>query len=222
MDFKSGKTMEEMVETHTGLVKTVALKFSYIYNEELEDLIQIGFIGLMKAAQRFEPERGLAFSTYAVPMIAGEIKSQLRDQGIIKVSRSLKSDGAALRRAENDFIARTGRSPRLSELASETGLSSDRVSQALAAMDAVKNIEDFEKSGLWTDDEDKTITKMDMTAALDSLPERDRQVILLRYFKDMTQQQVANILGISQVQVCRIEKKSLKIIEEKCKIMLQF
>ena len=89
-------------------------------------------------------------------------------------------------------------------------------------MDAVKNIEDFEKSGLWTDDEDKTITKMDMTAALDSLPERDRQVILLRYFKDMTQQQVANILGISQVQVCRIEKKSLKIIEEKCKIMLQF
>ncbi|MBQ9961588.1 MAG: sigma-70 family RNA polymerase sigma factor [Firmicutes bacterium] len=222
MDFKSGKTMEEMVESHTGLVKTVALKFSYIYNEELEDLIQIGFIGLMKAAQRFEPERGLAFSTYAVPMIAGEIKSQLRDQGIIKVSRSLKSDGAALRRAENDFIARTGRSPRLSELASETGLSPDRVSQALAAMDAVKNIEDFEKSGLWTDDEDKTITKMDMTAALDSLPERDRQVILLRYFKDMTQQQVANILGISQVQVCRIEKKSLKIIEEKCKIMLQF
>ena len=222
MDFKSGKTMEEMVESHTGLVKTVALKFSYIYNEELEDLIQIGFIGLMKAAQRFEPERGLAFSTYAVPMIAGEIKSQLRDQGIIKVSRSLKSDGAALRRAENGFIARTGRSPRLSELASETGLSPDRVSQALAAMDAVKNIEDFEKSGLWTDDEDKTITKMDMTAALDSLPERDRQVILLRYFKDMTQQQVANILGISQVQVCRIEKKSLKIIEEKCKIMLQF
>jgi len=222
MDFKSVKTMEEMVESHTGLVKTVALKFSYIYNEELEDLIQIGFIGLMKAAQRFEPERGLAFSTYAVPMIAGEIKSQLRDQGIIKVSRSLKSDGAALRRAENDFIARTGRSPRLSELASETGLSPDRISQTLAAMDAVKNIEDFEKSGLWTDDEDKTITKMDMTAALDSLPERDRQVILLRYFKDMTQQQVANILGISQVQVCRIEKKSLKIIEEKCKIMLQF
>ena len=137
MDFK----IEEMVKTHTGLVKTVALKLSYIYNEELEDLIQIGYIGLIKAAERFEPERGLAFSTYAVPMIAGEIRSQLRDQGIIKVSRSLKSDGIVLKRAENDFVTKNGRSPKLSELAAETGLSLERVNQALAAMDALKNFE---------------------------------------------------------------------------------
>lgn len=214
MDFK----IEEMVKTHTGLVKTVALKLSYIYNEELEDLIQIGYIGLIKAAERFEPERGLAFSTYAVPMIAGEIRSQLRDQGIIKVSRSLKSDGIVLKRAENDFVTKNGRSPKLSELAAETGLSLERVNQALAAMDALKNFEEYEKTDLWTNEEELNITKMDMTNAIDALPERDRQVILLRYFKDLTQQQVASVLGISQVQVCRIEKKSLKAMKENIKV----
>lgn len=214
MDFN----IEEMVKTHTGLVKTVALKLSYIYNEDLEDLIQIGYIGLIKAAERFEPERGLAFSTYAVPMIAGEIRSQLRDQGIIKVSRSLKSDGIVLKRAENDFMTKNGRSPKLSELAAETGLSLERVNQALAAMDALKNFEEYEKTDLWTNEEELNITKMDMTNAIDALPERDRQVILLRYFKDLTQQQVASVLGISQVQVCRIEKKSLKAMKENIKV----
>lgn len=212
MDFKSTQNLDDVVLKNAGLVKTVALKLSYIYSEELEDLIQIGFMGLMKAAERFEPERGLSFSTYAVPMIAGEIKSQLRDRGKIKVSRSLKADGAIVRRTENEYILRTGRSPRLSELASESGLTCERVSEALAAMDAMKNFEEVDKIDLWTDEEEKNITKMDMEAALGVLEEKDRQVVLLRYFKDLTQQQVADLLGISQVQVCRIEKKSLKII----------
>ena len=97
--------LEEIVAEHTGLVKSVALRLSYVYGEDPEDLIQIGYIVLTKAARRFEPERGLKFSTYAVPLIAGEIKSQLRDQGAIKVSRNLKSDAAAVRRAENQFMA---------------------------------------------------------------------------------------------------------------------
>ena len=105
---------EELVREHTGLVKSVALRLSYACDEELDDLIQIGYIGLLKAARRFDPERGLKFSTYAVPMIAGEIRSQLRDKGAVKVSRSLKSDVALVRRAESSYIAQKGFSPKLS------------------------------------------------------------------------------------------------------------
>ena len=217
MDFKEKDFMEEMVQTHTGLVKTIAVKLSYIYNEDVEDLIQIGFMGLIKAIRRFEPERGLAFSTYAVPVITGEIKSQLRDQSIVKMSRSLKSDGRAVKRAEEAFIVRTGRSPKLSELAAETGLSCERVSEALSAMDAMKNIEEPENIGLWTDEEEGNIRKIDIKKAISNLSERERQVILLRYYKDLTQQQVADVMGLTQVQVCRIEKKSLKNMEENVK-----
>ena len=143
-------------------------------------------------------------------MIAGEIRSQLRDNGKIKVSRSLKSDSTAVRKAENDFSAKYGRSPKITELAEATGFSAERVLEALQAFDAMKNFEDYEKTDLWTDDEESNITKMDLDAALQTLEPREKQVIVLRYFKDMTQQQVADVMGISQVQVCRIEKKTLK------------
>ena len=154
-------------------------------------------------------------------MIAGEIKSQLRDQGAIKVSRGLKSDAAAVRRAENSFMAETGRSPRVSELAKLTELSPERVVQALQAADAMKNMEDFEKPdvmadpGMMTSEEEKNVTKMDITAVLNALEPKARQVMVLRYYKDMTQSQVAEMMGISQVQVCRIEKRTLKIMSEK-------
>lgn len=210
MDSKREAFLEEIVAANTGLVKSVALRLSFIYKEELEDLVQIGYIGLLKAAERFEPERGNKFSTYAVPLIAGEIKSQLRDQGRIKVSRSLKSDGMAVRKAEEGFAAKNGRSPKLTELAAETGLSPERILEAMQAYDAMKNFEDYENTELWTDDEEKNVVKMDLDAALESLAPREKQVILLRYYKDMTQQQVASVMGISQVQVCRIEKKTLK------------
>ena len=120
--------MEELAEQHGGLVKSIAIRLSRVYNEEVEDLIQIGYIGLIKAAERFDESRGLAFSTYAVPMITGEIRSQLRDHGAIKVSRSLKSDAYAVRRAESAFITRCGRSPKLTELAEEAGLTVSGVS----------------------------------------------------------------------------------------------
>ena len=118
--------LDQMARQHAGLVKSVALRLSRAYGEELDDLIQIGYIGLIKAAKRFEPERGLQFSTYAVPVIAGEIRSQLRDQGAVKVSRSLKSDAAAVKKAENEYITIHGTSPRLSELAEMTGLCAER------------------------------------------------------------------------------------------------
>ena len=144
---------EKLVREHAGLVKSVALRLSYACDEELDDLIQIGYIGLIKAARRFEPERGFRFSTYAVPMIAGEIRSQLRDRGAVKVSRSLKNDAAAVRRAESEFFAANGVSPRISELAELTGLSDERVTEALTAADVMKNIEDYDNADLWTDNE---------------------------------------------------------------------
>lgn len=206
--------LEKIVAANTGLVKSVALRLSFVYKEELEDLIQIGYIGLLKAAERFEPERGYKFSTYAVPLIAGEIKSQLRDHGKIKVSRSLKADSMAVRKAESDFTAKNGRSPKLTELAAATGISAERVAEAIQAYDAMKNFEDYETTDLWTDDEERNITKMDLEAVMDALKPKEKQVIMLRYYKDMTQQQVAAVMGISQVQVCRIEKKTLKAMAQ--------
>ena len=206
---------EKLAREHAGLVKSVALRLSYAFNEELDDLIQIGYIGLLKAARRFEPERGLKFSTYAVPMISGEIRSQLRDKGAVKVSRSLKSDAAAVRRAESDFIATKGVSPKLSDLSELTGLSRERVSEALMAADAMKNFEDYESADLWTDNEDSNITRMDLKKSVSELKPRQRQVIILRYYRDLTQQQVADIMGLSQVQIHRIEKNTLKELAEK-------
>ena len=206
---------EKLIHEHAGLVKSVALRLSYACDEELDDLIQIGYIGLIKAARRFEPERGFRFSTYAVPMIAGEIRSQLRDRGAVKVSRSLKNDVAAVRRAESEFFAVNGVSPRISELAELTGLSAERVTEALTAADAMKNIEDYENADLWTDNEDKNIASIDLRNSVSCLPPRERQVIILRYYRDMTQQQVADIMGLSQVQVHRIEKNTLKELAEK-------
>ena len=206
---------EKLIREHAGLVKSVALRLSYACDEELDDLVQIGYIGLIKAARRFEPERGFRFSTYAVPMIAGEIRSQLRDRGAVKVSRSLKNDVAAVRRAESEFFAVNGVSPRISELAELTGLSAERVTEALTAADAMKNIEDYENADLWTDNEDKNIASIDLRNSVSCLPPRERQVIILRYYRDMTQQQVADIMGLSQVQVHRIEKNTLKELAEK-------
>ncbi len=207
--------LERMVAEHAGLVRTVALRLSHAYPAETEDLIQIGYIGLLKAAKRFDPERGLAFSTYAVPMIAGEIRSQLRDQGGIKVSRSIKADITAVRRAENTFLAAHGTSPKISELAEAAGLPTERVAQALAAADHMQHFEEYDSLHLCGDEEEKNIARIDLAAGIASLTARQRQVILLRYYKDFTQQQTADILGISQVQVCRIEKKTLRELAQK-------
>lgn len=207
--------LEKAAQEHAGLVKSVAIRLAHVYDEDLEDLIQIGYIGLIKAVRRFEPERGLQFSTYAVPVIAGEIRSQLRDQGAVKVSRSLKTDAAIVKKAENDFITARGISPRLSDLAEMTRLSVERITEALAAADALKNMEDYESADIWTDNEEKNITQIDLKNSIAELPERERRVILLRYYKDLTQHQVAKIMGLSQAQVCRIEKNVLRELAEK-------
>ncbi len=218
----SKEELQEVAQRHGGLVRTVAGRLARAYGEDLEDLMQIGYMGLLKAAQRFEPERGLQFSTYAVPMIAGEIRSQLRDQGSVKMSRSLKSDMALVRRTESDYIKIHGVSPRLTQLAEAAGISVERVQEACRAADVLQNMSELDSGeaernpALWTDCEEENVRRMDLKGAISALEPQARKVIVLRYYRDMTQQQVADILGISQVQVCRIEKRTLREMAEKC------
>lgn len=209
--------MEKMVAEHTGLVKSVALRLSYVYGEEAEDLMQIGYIGLIKAIKGFDPDKGFKFSTYAVPMIAGEIRCQIRDQGRIKISRSLKSDIYTVKKAQDEFLKSHDRSPRISELAQLSEMTEERVVEALQAGDAMKNMEDYEKVSLMTQEEDDNIARMDLQEALSKLKQDERKIMMLRYYRDMTQSQVAKAMRMSQVQVCRIEKKILKNMAENMK-----
>ena len=221
MDVLSKDQLQAAAERHGGLVKSVALRLAHIYGEDVDDLIQIGYMGLMKAVQRFESERGLQFSTYAVPVITGEIRSQLRDQGTLKMSRSLKSDMTAVRRAESDFIKTHGMSPHISQLAEITGLTIDRIGEANQAADVLRNMTELSETEaetspqLWDDGEERTVARMDLARVLNLLEPEQRKIIILRYYRDCTQQQTADALGISQVQVCRIEKRTLKLMAEK-------
>jgi RNA polymerase sporulation-specific sigma factor len=198
--------LEQIVAEHTGLVKSVALRLSYIYGEDVEDLIQIGYIGLIKAAKGFEAERGLKFSTYAVPMIAGEIKMQLRDHGYIKMSRSLKSEIWSMKKAEQELTLTLGRSPKISELAKKINVTEEHMSEIMQAADATKNFESFEDVDISLTEEEFNVQKIDIMQSIDELEAMEKQILVLRYYKDMTQKQVSKTVGISQAQVCRIEK----------------
>ncbi len=243
----------ELVETHMGLARAVAIRLSRVYNgmtqADTEDLLQIGYIGLLKAVRGFDPERGLAFSTYAVPVITGEIKSQIRDHSSIKMSRQLKRNAALIRRAQNQFMIQHGTSPHMTDLTQMTGMSMEQVLEAVAAADAQQPMQSLSelssgqsgerKSGyqpsavrfacgegnmtagfmgnqseFLSDDEEQRIERMDLACVLSRLENRQRQVIILRYYRDFTQQQIADKMGISQVQVSRIEKKALKAMAE--------
>ena len=210
-----------LVTDNTGLVKKVATRF--VSDEhELEDLMQIGYMGLLRAVDKFNPEFNVMFSTYAVPMIMGEIKRFFRDHGKIKVSRALRSEIYTLRQMQDDFESRIGRRPRISEIAEIMNLSSEKVLEIMEAGEHLRTISSLdqipgEPLGQVKDvtcGEERQVDLMVMKEEIASLKERERQVILLRYFRDMTQQQIGELMGISQVQVSRIEKQSLEKIRK--------
>lgn len=211
---------EEIIKNNTGLVKNIAVKFT-ARGYELDDLMQIGFIGLLKAVERFDTGFDVMFSTYAVPMIMGEIKRYIRDDGRIKVSRQLKTDIRNMTAMQEEYYNKTGEYPRLSVLAEMMKITKEQLLDIMSARDALSGMESF-------DDPERIETESDSGAAggapfdmiflksmIGSLPEKERQVIVLRYFKDMTQSQIAGRLGISQVQVSRIEKRVLCKLREK-------
>ncbi len=223
---------EVLIEKNLGLVHTIVRRFLG-RGVEPEDLFQIGTIGLMKAVDKFDLSYDVKFSTYAVPMITGEIKRFLRDDGPVKVSRTLKERAVKIRAARARLQGELGRDPKLDEIARETGIEPGDIILAMESETKVESI----YSSVYQDDgseiylvdkvaageggcgsvsagsqdpeKDRLINHLLVQQLLDTLKEQERQLIVLRYYRNHTQTEVASILGISQVQVSRLEKKIL-------------
>lgn len=216
--------MEKLIAQNMGLVKNVAKRFLG-RNTEYEDLVQIGTIGMLKAAKSFDLEFGTAFSTYAVPLIIGEIRRFLRDDGMIKVSRDLRKKGTVIMKAKEDFIKLHGREPKLSELAQACLMSVEEIAYALDAVcpiyslqETLGNDEDGATLETLTCENENVIEEMTdklaLAEAIAKLDQRSRQIIQLRFYKDLSQQQTADILGITQVKVSREEKKIFEFLRK--------
>ena len=210
--------MEKLIVDNTGLLRTVALRFRD-RGTEFEDLMQIGPIGMIKAIRSFDVSRGTAFSTYAVPLIVGEIRRHLRDDGLIRVSRGCRHLGVQLMRERNRIFTEEGREAGVAELAGLCGVTVEEAALALDALAPVTSLsdnaygEDSPELGAVipdqsaTDELQRETDRIALDQVIATLPPVWRQIVVLRYFKDMTQQQVADRLGLSQVKVSREEKK---------------
>ena len=212
---------ELLVEENAGLIWSVARRFLG-RGTEIEDLYQLGCLGFLKAVEGFDLSFGTQFSTYAVPKIAGEIRRFLRDDGAIKVSRSIKEQAAAIKSARNRLTGILGREPTIQEISRQTGFSPEEIALAETATSCTESIqresgeEGFTLENILSDTqtEDQLVEKISLRQAIDRLPEREGMVIRLRYFHGLTQDRVSRVLAVSQVQVSRIEKKALAHLRE--------
>lgn len=216
---------ERMVEENMGLVYTVVRRFAGRGCEQ-EDLVQIGSIGLLKAIDNFDTSFDVRFSTYAVPMITGEIRRFLRDDGLVKVSRILKEAAAKAFRAREALEKERGAEPTMEEIAQETGISAEELVLAMDAVCEVESLSQTVYSGDGapvllgdripdrTDRNEALLNRMLLAQLLELLSEEEQEVIRLRYFEEQTQVQVAKRLGMTQVQVSRAEKRILKKLRE--------
>ncbi|MBQ8184855.1 MAG: SigB/SigF/SigG family RNA polymerase sigma factor [Lachnospiraceae bacterium] len=213
---------EQLIEENMGLVHHVARRF-FGRGVEAEDLFQIGAIGLLKAVDRFDLEFAVKFSTYAVPLIAGEIKRFLRDDSMIKVSRSLKELAVRAGREKEQFCMREGREPNIQELSELLDVEKEELVQALDSSAEVESLQKtlYQQDGdgfclldkmseAGADVQEETLRKVLLERVLAQLEPNERELIVLRFFYDKTQSQVARQLGMSQVQVSRMEKKVLQ------------
>lgn len=212
---------EQALSENSGLIWSIVRRYLG-RGCDAEDLYQLGCMGFLKALSGFEPDYGTQFSTYAVPKIAGEIRRFLRDDGAVKVSRSLKERSAAIRVAAAQLGSVLGREPTLSELAGHLALTVEDIAAAQTAAEPVSSLQAETAEGLTLEStlgcdgpEEALVERLALQSAITALPERERKVILLRYYRSMTQEQTARILGVSQVQISRIEKKALGQLREK-------
>ena len=208
---------EQLVEENSGLIWSVARRFMG-RGTESDDLYQLGCLGFLKAVEGFDLNYGTQFSTYAVPKIAWEIRRFLRDDGAVKVSRSLKDQSASIKATRNRMTVTLGREPTIQEISQEMGLSPEEIAMAETATNPTESIqretgeEGFSLENILTDteSEERMVEKIALRQAIDALPAREKMVVNLRYFHSLTQQRVAKVMDISQVQVSRIEKKALE------------
>ena len=212
---------EQVLLENNGLIWSVVRRY-YGRGVEPDDLYQLGCLGFLKAVRGFDPAFGTQFSTYAVPKIAGEIRRFLRDDGPVKVSRGLKERGAGIRGARSRLSAQLGREPTLSELAQDTGLTPEEIAAAETATEPVISLQaETGQGGLTLEgmlssgqEEEGVIERLTLRSAIGTLPEREQQVLLLRYYRGMTQMNTARVLGVSQVQVSRLERKALERLRQ--------
>ena len=212
---------EKLVSENSGLIWSVARRY-YGRGVEPDDLYQLGCLGFLKAVRGFDPAYGTQFSTYAVPKIAGEIRRFLRDDGPVKVSRGIKERATAIRAARTALEQRLGREPYVSELAAETGLEGAEIAAAELAVSPTESLQretgedGFTLESTLGDEgqEERLLDRVWLRQAMERLPERERQIIALRYFHDLTQEKCAAIVGVSQVQVSRLERRAMASLRE--------
>lgn len=209
-----------LIEENSGLIWSIARRY-FGRGTDPEDLYQLGCLGFLKAIDGFDLEFGTQFSTYAVPKIAGEIRRFLRDDGSVKVSRSLKERASAIKACRNRLAAQWNREPTLSELSEALKLTAEEIAEAETATSCTESINrETGEDGFTLEDvltegsmEDRLIEQISLREALKRLPERERTILDLRYFRGLTQDQTSKIIGVSQVQVSRIEKKALQALK---------
>lgn len=207
---------EQMLRDNSGLIWSIVRRY-YGRGVEPDDLYQLGCLGFIKAVKGFDLTFGTQFSTYAVPKIAGEIRRFLRDDGAIKVSRGIREQAAAIFAAREKLKNTLGREPVLSELSEETGLRPEEIAQCELAVAEPESLQRETGDGLTLEGmlgsespEESLVEKIALREAIEALPERERMTILLRFFKGLTQEQTARLLGVSQVQVSRLERRALE------------
>lgn len=223
LEAKNGnkQAAETLIEENSGLIWSVARRFIG-RGTDTEDLYQLGCVGFLKAVEGFNLEFGTQFSTYAVPKITGEIRRFLRDDGAVKVSRTLKEQAVQIRNMRIRLTGALGREPTIQELSNQLGISPEEIAFAETATSAIESIhqesgeEGFTLENILTDTEteERMVEKIALRQAVEVLPEKERMIIQLRYYHGLTQQRVAKVMNVSQVQVSRIEKKALEKLRD--------
>ena len=207
---------EQAVIENNGLIWSVVRRY-YGRGVEPDDLYQLGCLGFLKAVQGFDFDYGTCFSTYAVPKIAGEIRRFLRDDGTLKVGRSIREKAQTLYSIRERLRHELGREPFLSELSETAGMTPEEIAEIDLATDTPESLQQETADGLTLEGmlgteapEEKLVEKIALREAIDQLPEKERMTILLRYFKGLTQERTARVLGVSQVQISRLERRGLE------------
>ncbi len=215
---------ERLVERNSGLIWSVARRF-FGRGVDSDDLYQLGCVGFLKAIEGFDEAYGTQFSTYAVPKISGEIRRFLRDDGAIKVSRTIKEQALVIRTARNDLEQRLNRAPTLSEISEATGIAPEDIAVAETATGPTESLQRESGDGGFTlenvlgdyGEEERVIEQVSLKEAIKKLPEKEQQVISLRYYHGLTQDKASRVVGVSQVQVSRLEKRAI----EKLRLLLE-
>lgn len=210
----------QVLEENSGLIWAVVRRY-FGKGVEPDDLYQLGCLGFIKAVRGFDADYGTQFSTYAVPKIAGEIRRYMRDNGLIKVGRALREQSISIYSARERLRTQLGREPVLSELSEATGLTAEEIAMAELAAAPPDSLQQENADGLTLEStlaspvtEEHVLERIALRSAIDGLPEREQKTILLRFYKGLTQQQCAKILGVSQVQVSRLEKRAIEKLKE--------